>query len=387
MRRRLELNLARRPFTNDTLLLAGLGLLAAAGLGLTIWNGARFFATGSQVAELEERRTVLQAQVREAESRERILLRDMDTARSELLASRASFASGIIQARAFSWTRLFNELEQVMPLGVKLVAVRPRLDEGLRIRLDGIARDNESFWELQERLQAWPVFGNVYPDAVQPTTAQRGLAAGEIRVSLELEYFPDAREKLGLPGPGEEPPGDQQQAVAAAPPVPAAAAPEPAPAQEAAAQPASDPQAQPASTTPSPPPPPAPAREKRGKKPPPQPRVGLERKSTLPPGAPGMEVPDLSKFQRPELQGAIELPPLDVIDGQLVDEDGNVVPIDDVINMPGGIRPGPAPDLGGDLPPEEGGDDGGAGPEDGAQPPAGQDATKPGAAGRRERRP
>ncbi len=254
MRRRLELNLARRPFTNDTLLLAGLGLLAAAGLGLTIWNGARFFATGSQVAELEERRTVLQAQVREAESRERILLRDMDTARSELLASRASFASGIIQARAFSWTRLFNELEQVMPLGVKLVAVRPRLDEGLRIRLDGIARDNESFWELQERLQAWPVFGNVYPDAVQPTTAQRGLAAGEIRVSLELEYFPDAREKLGLPGPGEEPPGDQQQAVAAAPPVPAAAAPEPAPAQEAAAQPASDPQAQPASTTPSPPP-------------------------------------------------------------------------------------------------------------------------------------
>ena len=121
----------------------------------------------------------MQEERRAASRREETLLRTIEVARSELLASRATFANDIIKAHSFSWTRLFNELEKVMPLGARVVNIRPHMDDGIRVRINGIARNVNSFWELQDNLQAWPVFGNVYPDALQPTASRAGIMTGD----------------------------------------------------------------------------------------------------------------------------------------------------------------------------------------------------------------
>jgi Tfp pilus assembly protein PilN len=344
---RLDINLARRPFTNETLIFILVGSLAAGALGLTAWNVYQFVSTGSQVAALADRRQALQEERRDAEREQRRLASSMERARSELLNSRAAFANTIIQAQTFSWTRLFNELEQVMPLGIRLLTIRPRVDDGLWVRLTGVARNTQAFWELQENLQKWPVFGNVYPDAVQPSAATTSLGAGELLISLEMEYFPDARLQLGLP---LELPAADDVAADADPATggePAAEPETPLAAEAEAADGASDVAAQPEPEEATPVIRPSRRGKKRGRGGQRRVTTGVERVTPLPPGAPGMKTPDITGGRMRKIEGGGEIPVAGITpDGRLIDADGNEVSIDDIINQPGGIRPGPSPEPG-----------------------------------------
>ena len=63
-------------------------------------------------------------------------------------------------------------------------------------------------------------------------------------------------------------------------------------------------------------------------------------------------------------------------DGRLVDEDGNIVDVEEIINMPGGIKPGPPdPSL---LPPP-------AGQDPAADPAEEEGSAEPAGDGRRRR--
>ncbi|TDI43006.1 MAG: hypothetical protein E2P00_05705 [Acidobacteria bacterium] len=339
----LELNLAKRPFTNDGLLWAGVGLFTAGVLALSTWNGVQFMATGSQVQALTEKSQALREEKRSASRREDNLLRTIKAARSELLASRATFANTIIKAHSFSWTRLFNELEKVMPLGARVVNIRPRIDDGIRVRINGVARNVHSFWELQDNLEAWPVFGDVYPDALQPTASRAGIMSGELMFSLEMEYFPTARLLLGLPedAPGPVEAAGDLSAREAGHESPAAEQPSSAEGEGAA------PDDQAATATAVPVRGSAPGAERMSTRARPGRRrqggVGVERKSRLAEGAPGLKKPDINSVQRPERFTGMGLPQVTLAGrnaaGQPLDEDGNVISIEDVINRPGGIKP------------------------------------------------
>ncbi|MFQ5670754.1 MAG: PilN domain-containing protein [Acidobacteriota bacterium] len=369
---RLDINLARRPFTNDTLLLFLLGALLGLSLGLTGWNAYRFMSTGSQVAALSDQREALEKHRRDAEQEERRLRRTLEKSRNELLASRATFANTLIQSHNFSWTKLFNELEQVMPKGMRLVSIRPRVEDGIWIQLDGMARDNESFWELQERLENWPVFGNVYPDLVQSANVRQGLNHGELMVSLETEYLPDAREHLGLE---RETPDKLAERAGAAGPVPAGpaspSATEGVPAQEAAENAGETDAKAPVALNPTlvesspdavqPPeavvpeaengpenPPESPARDRKetgtsarrnpviqGARSPVSVNVGVHRLRPFPQGPPGFHVPDIKTYRPPATPEDVLLPDLHVTPGgQLVDEEGRKVDVQDLLQNP-----------------------------------------------------
>ena len=199
---RFELNLARRPFTNDLLPWIVVGVLGAASLGLTVWNMSLFVSVRSQISDLQDQRSALTARQRDAERETAALIKTGRDTIQELGASRATFANKIIQQWAFRWTALFNELETVIPYGVRLRTIRPRFEEGVRIRLGGMAKNNESFWDFQLSLLDAPAFGDVYPDAVQASDARLTVGRGEQLFSLEMQYFPEA---AGLGGPRRDP--------------------------------------------------------------------------------------------------------------------------------------------------------------------------------------
>jgi hypothetical protein len=292
-------------------------------------------------------------------------LRTIESARSELLASRATFANTIIRSHSFSWTRLFNELEKVMPLGARVVNIRPRMDDSILIRINGVARNAQSFWELQDNLEAWPVFGNIYPDSVQPTASRAGIMTGELLFSLEMEYFPSARLLLGLP---ENEPGlvdaagvpptraagqetrDEEQTTSAegetlAPDSQAATAADAVPARGSA------PGAEKLSSK---------GRGGRRRQGNASQTAGVQQRSKVAEGAPGLEEPDMGDVQRAEFPSGAAVPQVILAGrnaaGEPIDENGNVISIEDVLNRPGGIQPGP-PLVDGSAPDPEGVED------------------------------
>jgi hypothetical protein len=70
----------------------------------------------------------------------------------------------VVDRRAFSWTGLFARLEDVLPQGVRLVSIAPRVQRG-EILLDVVAigRSAEDGWELVRVLEEQPDFSEVFP--------------------------------------------------------------------------------------------------------------------------------------------------------------------------------------------------------------------------------
>ena len=77
------------------------------------------------------------------------------------LAERIRFYNSLLEASAFSWTGLLNELEAALPEGVGLTEVRP--DQTLTgVQLKGEARTLEALTGFVRRLEERPLFGRVF---------------------------------------------------------------------------------------------------------------------------------------------------------------------------------------------------------------------------------
>ena len=75
---------------------------------------------------------------------------------------RSLFLNTLIDRKAISWTKIFADLEKVMPYNVRLVSVRlPEVDSDNDVLLDMVvgAKEVPPVLELVKRLEASPQFG------------------------------------------------------------------------------------------------------------------------------------------------------------------------------------------------------------------------------------
>lgn len=194
-------NLAARPFVNRRPLrrlaiaawVAG-GLLALFDVGL-YWN----FATGKgqrqqRAVELEERLSAEQARVDEAVD----ALAAIDL---EWQSEQVRFVNFKSDEQSFSWSRLFDQLGEVLPDGVRLSRLNPRPDRGdarraaregtgaaplrqVSLTMSGTARSSEALYEFVDALFAHPAF--------ERPNLERETERDEVEFSLQALYLPDA---------------------------------------------------------------------------------------------------------------------------------------------------------------------------------------------------
>jgi len=152
---RLDINLATQPYEDarQFWLRWGTAVTALGGLTLIL---LMVVTTGW----LDARRD------REAMDQKRVLIADRDQRRSEAevflnrpenrtTRDESQFLNELIVRKAFSWTRVLEELEKVMPPRVHLVSISPHFDEDnqltLRMTVAGDSRDRAI--ELARRME------------------------------------------------------------------------------------------------------------------------------------------------------------------------------------------------------------------------------------------
>jgi Tfp pilus assembly protein PilN len=70
---------------------------------------------------------------------------------------------GLVDKRAFSWTTLLSSLEEVLPIGVRLVSIAPQLKDGkVTIEISAIARRFEDRHELLRTMDKSAEFEDVF---------------------------------------------------------------------------------------------------------------------------------------------------------------------------------------------------------------------------------
>ncbi len=142
---RLDINLATRPYEDArefwTRWGVGVGFLAAFTLfllGLTVNDWTKAGRDRHEIARLEQQIAARDKERAEAQS-------FLDLAANRSTRDQSQFLNGLIQRKAFSWTRVFEDLEQVMPRNLHVVSLRPELNEQNQMQLEmRVAGDTRS---------------------------------------------------------------------------------------------------------------------------------------------------------------------------------------------------------------------------------------------------
>ena len=187
---RVDINLASQPYEDARLFwmrwggaLAALGILTLLLLSMTIsgWIGAR--KDRQLIAQYER-----QSAARDQEKADAMAL--LNLAQNSSTRDRSQFLNDLFQRKAFSWTKAFEDLEQVMPRPLHVVSIHPELapDNELEIKLVVAGDTREHALDLVSRMEASQHFHDTYIEEERADTSNTGEA---VQFHISALYVPE----------------------------------------------------------------------------------------------------------------------------------------------------------------------------------------------------
>jgi Tfp pilus assembly protein PilN len=166
----LRTNLATRPFYNERLVHVGLGIALALIAAFTLFNVTRVIALSRAQAELSAAAGRDEARAADLTNKAAAIRRAIDPQALERLTAAANEANGLIDARAFSWTALFNDIEATLPPSVMLVSISqgtPQEGGGMTVQFVVNGRTVDAVDTFIERLEQTGRFRHVLAPSEQ----------------------------------------------------------------------------------------------------------------------------------------------------------------------------------------------------------------------------
>ena len=190
---RLDINLATRPYEDAREFWSrwglGVGLLGVLTLVLLGWAIDGWIKAGRDrhnIAQLEQ-----QIAGREKERAGAQAILDLTVNRST--RDQSQFLNGLIQRKAFSWTRVFEDMERVMPPNLHVVSLRPEMNDQnqMELQMKVVGNSRNDAVELVHRME-----GSKHFQAAQLIDERQG-EGGSVTASVVSIYVPDAADRSG----------------------------------------------------------------------------------------------------------------------------------------------------------------------------------------------
>jgi Tfp pilus assembly protein PilN len=126
----LRLNLATKPLLSHRRFFVGAALLGLLGSILFVALGLRFHNVRKADAAYRARADKLQAEMSRLLEQRRELDKFYSQQGNRNLRERAKFMNGVIESAGFNWTKMFMDLEETLPVGVRVLRIEPKLEHG-----------------------------------------------------------------------------------------------------------------------------------------------------------------------------------------------------------------------------------------------------------------
>jgi hypothetical protein len=184
---KLRLNLSTTPLENHRPFVAGavvVGTIAL--LALVVLSHASYTSWQSN-RELRAEIGRWQDQIKVYRQKQQDLDLYFKTPAARQVMDRSAFLNSLIDERSFPWTRIFMDLENTLPPGVRVVSISPRLVNGrAEVALEvGVASDDSEIQFLQA-IEKSKVFSGIQVDQVRPVS--QGGGPDKILLSLTVWY-------------------------------------------------------------------------------------------------------------------------------------------------------------------------------------------------------
>jgi type IV pilus assembly protein PilN len=189
---RVDINLASQPYEDARLFwmrwggaLAALGILTLLLLVMTVngWIGAR--KDRQLIRQYAE-----QSAARDKEKADAQAL--LNLPQNSSTRDRSQFLNDLFQRKAFSWTKAFEDLEQVMPPRLHVVSIHPELapDNALEIKLIVAGDSREHALDLVSKMEASQHFHDTYIE--EETTEVGSSSPGDaVQFHISALYVPE----------------------------------------------------------------------------------------------------------------------------------------------------------------------------------------------------
>ena len=160
---KLHLNLASEPFRRDRPVFVA-SVVVSVLLALALVTQVSMILT--QRAQAAEARTTIAALEKQAATFDREMASVSTTLRrpenAEVL-ERSLFLNILLARKGISWTRIFSDLETVVPHNVRLISVRPQANSQNNVMLDLYVGTQapEPVIDMMMKMETSPLFGKV----------------------------------------------------------------------------------------------------------------------------------------------------------------------------------------------------------------------------------
>jgi type IV pilus assembly protein PilN len=174
--------------------------------------GALVLVTGILLGYiLHQRRATRDVDHQIAEARQEIVSLDAEKARAQAIlnqpqnrevADQSAFLNNLFARKALSWTRVFTEMEKMMPPNIHVVSMKPEFnrDNQLVLHVVVVTSARDKAVELVQRMEKSPHFRS--PQVEAETAVGEGTAgptAGNIQFEIAAVYIPFADDSDATP--------------------------------------------------------------------------------------------------------------------------------------------------------------------------------------------
>src|SRR5688500_13470487 len=178
---RIPLNLSSEPFRRDRPMIVAsvaVGILMAGVLSMLIWL---YFAERGEMADTREAIARLETRVASMSAEQARLESILRQPQNAEVLERSIFLNSLLMRKGISWTRIFSDLESVMPYNVRLISVRPEVtaENEILLAMNVASAAREPVIEMIKRLETTPQFGAaavtgpVPPGQTEPVSRHR----------------------------------------------------------------------------------------------------------------------------------------------------------------------------------------------------------------------
>jgi len=158
----LPINLASEPFRRDRPALVGMVATAILSCLLLAYQVTTIISERHQAADMRVTINRLNSQLHTLATEQAKLNATMRQPQNAEVLERSLFLNTLIDRKAISWTKIFADLEKVMPYNVRLVSVRlPEIDSHNEVLLDMLVGSKEvpPVLEFLKKLESSQQFG------------------------------------------------------------------------------------------------------------------------------------------------------------------------------------------------------------------------------------
>jgi hypothetical protein len=166
---KLQLNLATAPQENHRPFLLGASLTGTLGVLIFVLLAHATYKSWRASRDLRADIARLEGQIQMDRQHRQDLANYFRSPAAERVFERSEFLNSLIDARSFPWTKIFTDLEETLPPGVRVVSIAPKLVNGrAEVTLEVGADSDESKIKFLEAMEKSSVFSGMVVSDEKP---------------------------------------------------------------------------------------------------------------------------------------------------------------------------------------------------------------------------